>query len=91
MAGADSSGASGTAENAGAAGAGQACGDATCKAGDVCVDHLDSNGNTMFSACVADPCAPDPLDCSCAKSRACLDELRETCESAENGRVECKQ
>jgi hypothetical protein len=40
------------------------CGTLTCGVGQICVVTEVNVANQY--ACVPDPCAPDPLDCSCA-------------------------
>jgi hypothetical protein len=40
------------------------CGSTMCTSGQVCL--VKSGGAVMEPTCVADPCAPQPLSCSCA-------------------------
>jgi hypothetical protein len=39
------------------------CGSTTCTAGQIC---LVNKAGVSQESCVADPCAPHPLSCSCA-------------------------
>jgi hypothetical protein len=65
------------------------CGDKRCGSAEVCVEHVGKIDSESFG-CIADPCAPKPLDCACAKDLACASGRAEFCLKTSPGRVTCK-
>jgi hypothetical protein len=48
------------------------CGNTACDPGQVCIEKVKSG--VVETACVMDPCAGNPLECSCAKPAVCPEE-----------------